>query len=85
MKKEPLSVSIKNILRLDITKNTKSWEPVMRNDWIIQFSVYKKNILLMFISNYTGQTIIRYFTDEDEACQFINMVISTDPTHELLL
>lgn len=45
---------------------------------MIKFSVYKKeqhNILLFISSTYTGQTFVRYFTDEDEAISFINFII----------
>jgi hypothetical protein len=28
----------------------------------------------------TGDTIVRYFDDEDEACEFINWVLSQDST-----
>lgn len=38
---------------------------------------------MMFVSRYTGQTIIRYFMDEDDACDYINFVVSHDP-RELL-
>ena len=79
MQKEPISVSIRKILHRDITKNIQSWSPIMRNDWIIKFSVYKGYILLTFTSAYTGQTVIRYYNDEDEACEFINMIIDKDP------
>lgn len=79
MQREPISVSIRKILNLDIKKNIQSWESVIRNDWIIKFSVYKGSILLTFISTCTGQTIIRYFKDEDVACSFINMIIDRDP------
>lgn len=67
-------------LRMEIQNNSRSWEPVNRNGWWIKFSVYKDlNVLLVFVSKYTGQTIIRYFNDEDEACDFINFVIAHDP------
>jgi hypothetical protein len=79
MQKEPISVSIRKILQRDISKNICSWQPVVRNGWVIKFSVYKKHILLAFTSIHTAQTIIRYFNDEDEACEFINMIIYKDP------
>lgn len=66
------------ILRLDINKNSKSWVPVVRNDWYIKFSIYRSNILLVFVSTITAQTIIRYFIDEDEACEYINYIVSHD-------
>jgi hypothetical protein len=61
---------------------TMSWQPTMRNGWIIKFSVYDNgsNILLLFVSNHTGYTIIRNFADENEAVDFINYVIELDPT-----
>jgi hypothetical protein len=64
---------------LDTALKTKSWQPVVRNGWIIKFSVYRdSNVLLTIISQYTGQVIIRHFTNEDEACMFINLVIALD-------
>ena len=71
---------------LDIALKTKSWQPVARNGWIIKFSVYKDSfVLLTIISQYTGQVIMRYFKDEDEACMFINIIVelSADETYEL--
>jgi hypothetical protein len=58
---------------------TKSWHPVIRNGWIIKFSIYDgSNILINIISQHTGQAIIRYFTSEDTACSFINFVLNMD-------
>jgi hypothetical protein len=71
---------------LDTALRTKSWQPVARNGWIIKFSVFRDtNVLLTVISQYTGQVIIRHFTNEDDACMFINLVIelSADETYEL--
>lgn len=85
MQREPISISIRKILQKDISKNICSWQPVVRNGWIIKFSVYKKNILLNFTSINTGQTIVRYFNDEDLACKFINFVCHHDSMQELML
>ena len=64
---------------LETAMRTKSWQPVARNGWIIKFSVYRdSNVLLTIISQYTGQVIMRHFTNEDEACMFINLVIALD-------
>ncbi len=64
---------------LETAMRTKSWQPVVRNGWIIKFSVYRdSNVLLTIISQYTGQVIIRHFTNEDDACMFINLVIALD-------
>jgi hypothetical protein len=63
----------------DIIRNIRSWHPVVRNDWWIKFSVYKDQVLLFVVSTMTGETIVRYFNDEDEACEFINWVLNQDP------
>jgi hypothetical protein len=64
----------------EIANNTKFWSPVARDGWIIKFSVNREsNILLLFVSQFTGQTIIRYFTHEDEAVKFINFICDKDP------
>jgi hypothetical protein len=48
---------------------------VVRNGWWIKFSVYRDHfILLTFISRYTGQTILRYYTSEEEAVAYINFI-----------
>jgi hypothetical protein len=71
----------KNKKYREILVDTKYWSPVVRNGWIIKFSVYaNSNILIFFISQYTGQTIIRYFTHEDDAVKYINFICLKDPT-----
>lgn len=66
-------------LKMEIKNNSRSWEPVHRNGWLIKFSVYKdSNILLVFVSRYTAQTIVRYFSEEDDACNFINYIVAHD-------
>lgn len=65
-------------------KQTTYFHPVIRNGWIIKFSVHENSdILLLMVSRYTGQTFIRYFIDEDRAIKFINMMIMKDPTEKL--
>lgn len=65
----------------EIANKTKFWQPVTRDGWIIKFSVNENsNILTLFISQFTGQTIIRYFTHEDDAVKFINFICQKDPT-----
>ena len=62
-------------LRLEIESKTRFWYPVSRNGWWIKFSTYRDHyILLMIVSKYTAQTIIRYYQDEDEAVAFINFI-----------
>jgi hypothetical protein len=65
---------------LDIRNNSRSFSPVVRNGWAIKFSVYREdNILLVFTSCFTGQTIVRYFTSEEDAVEYINFVCEQNP------
>jgi hypothetical protein len=67
-----------------IAEKTKSWYPVARNGWIIKFSIFdESNFLITVISQYTGQAIIRYFNDEDDACLFINFIQDLDAAQEI--
>ena len=65
-------------LENDIIKNIKSWQPIIRNDWWIKFSFYKDRVLLFVVSIMTGETVVRYFNDEDEACVYINYILNQD-------
>ena len=85
MQREPISSQHKKLILYDVKTHTQSWAPAVRNNWVIKFSVYKCNVLLMFTSAFTSQTIIRYFADEDSACRFINFILSKDPAEELVL
>lgn len=69
---------------LEVESNTKSFTLVNRNGWWIKFSVYNSyNILLVFTSMFTGQTIVRYYDNEDDAVKFINYVMESDPAEEI--
>ena len=84
MQKKSSKPENSNTLMLDIKAKSKSFSPVTRNGWAIKFSVYRDcNILLLFTSLYTGQTIVRYFTEEDDAVKYINFVTSKDAQEEL--
>lgn len=85
MRKEKLTVPDSALLQTHIAKNVQSWNPVKRNNWVIKFSIYKDNILLLFTSTYTGQTIIRAFQDEDLAVEYINFIVAQDPQEEYTL
>lgn len=66
---------------IEASLKIKSWQPVIRNGWIIKFAVFlDSHILLFFISQRTAQTIIREFEDENDAVDFINYVINLDYT-----
>jgi hypothetical protein len=76
--------SSRALLYMDIRNNYKSFQMVIRNGWAIKFSVYRgENILIMFTSTYTCQTVIRYFTNEDEAVEFINFITAQNPQEEI--
>ena len=65
---------------MDIAFTAQSWGPTERNGWIIKFSIYNDDhIMLVFTSRYTGQTVIREFSSENDAVDFINLVIEQDP------
>lgn len=69
---------------MEIKNNSKSFAPVIKNGWAIKFSTYRdSNILLVFSSIHTGQTIVRYFSDEDDAVMYINYIISKSPVETL--
>jgi hypothetical protein len=63
-----------------IKSNTKHFMPILKGGWVIKFSIYGfDNILLTVISSYTDQVIIRYFVDEKDAVDFINRVTVENP------
>jgi len=71
---------------LEFAAKTQSWQSVARNGWIIKFSVYKSQfVLLTIISQHTGQLIMRYFTNEDDACLFINSIVELSADEHYLL
>lgn len=71
----------KSLRYSEVESKSKSWTPIVRNGWIIKFSTYcETNILLLFVSESTGQSIIRYFANEDDAVTYINYIISMDST-----
>ena len=71
--------NIPNQRYLGYAIKTKMWQPVVKSGWIVKFSTYRDcNVLLTIVSQHTGQTIIRFFKDEDQACNFINFVLELD-------
>ena len=57
-----------------ISKFVKSWDLVQRNGWAIKISSLEENIMLLFASQYTGQTILRYCKDEHDAVETITYI-----------
>lgn len=82
MQEKPLK-KLRSLLQREIQNNTNYFNPVVRNGWVIKFSVLREsNILVTVFSRYTGQTIIRYYVNEVDAVSFINMIISLDPMND---
>lgn len=77
--------SLKSEKFLEIESKGITFSPVIRNGWWVKFSMVQGNILLIFVSDYTAQTIIRFYSTEDKAIGFINKVINSDPTEEYTL
>ena len=70
---------------IDTEVNCMSFMPVNRNGWWIKFSTSRDgNVLLLFTSAFTGQTVVRFFELEDEAVKFVNFITECDPTEELV-
>ena len=63
---------------LEMLSKSKSWSPIARNGWVIKFSIIGDDILLIFFSQYTAQTIIRHFNNEEDAIHFINYMLIRD-------
>jgi hypothetical protein len=73
----------KTSLSDQIKDNLVCFRPVVRSGWIIKFSIFEsEKILLMMVSKYTAQTFIRYFCVEDDAVEFINMMVMKN-SHEI--
>jgi hypothetical protein len=82
MQRKSLKIN-KQKLRLEIEGKSKFFSPVVRNGWWIKFSTYRDHfILLTFVSRFTGQTIIRYYTNEEDAVAFINFVTLCDANQQ---
>jgi hypothetical protein len=67
----------------EVAKNYRTWETIEKNKWYIKFSICDEQILLIFTSSITDQTLIRYFDIEERAVDFINYIIKQDATKYL--
>jgi len=78
MRKKPLTLN--QVKYNQIKNDLKFWSPVERNGWYIKFSILKEEeILLIFVSAFTCQTIIRFFSNETDAVKYINFLCDKDP------
>lgn len=56
-----------------------SFIPIIKNGWVIKFSLYAETkVLVVFMSLYTHQVVVRYFNSEDLAASYINFVVDHD-------
>jgi hypothetical protein len=63
-----------------------SFIPIIKNGWVIKFSMYSETkVLLFFMSLYTHQVIVRYFDNEDMAANYINFVAEHDAHKEWII
>lgn len=81
MQKKSSELAILNTHQMEkIKSNTKHFMPILKGGWVIKFSIYGfDNILLTVISSYTDQVIIRYFVNEGDAVDFINRIMVENP------
>lgn len=57
------------------SKFVKSWDLVQRNGWAIKISTLnEETYMLLFASQYTGQSILRYCSNENDAVETINTI-----------
>lgn len=63
----------------------KTYLPVVKNNWVIKFSILDCNVLLTIFSMSTAQTIIRYFNNEDDACKFINFILQQNADEHIII
>ena len=83
MENKSKTTTFKNLLLEDIKNQLMSFHPVVRNGWAIKFSTHRDdNILLIFTSVYTAKTVVRYFTDEQDAVKFINYMMTQNPQED---
>jgi hypothetical protein len=79
--KKPISKAVSKEY-LNAASKIQSWNPIERNGWLVKFSIFNNDhILIFFVSTYTGQTIIRQFESEIEAINFINHVVELNPQY----
>jgi hypothetical protein len=60
---------------LKIENDLKSWDLVQRNGWAIKISILdSKYFMMLFASQYTGQSMLRVCSEEKEAIEVINYI-----------
>lgn len=63
-----------------------SFIPIIKNGWLIKFSLYAEtNVLVVFMSLYTHQIVVRYFDSEERAASYITFVVDHDAHKQWLI
>lgn len=59
----------------EFSENVNSWNIAQRNGWAIKISTYNdENVMILFASQYTGQSMIMYCSNQEEAIKSIDYV-----------
>jgi hypothetical protein len=68
------------MMKAKITQNMISFVTVRRGDWIMKVSIYKtKQIMIVAQNCYdTDNIFIKYFTNQNDAAEFIEKLIIED-------
>jgi hypothetical protein len=82
----PKKQSSNNVPPPESKKKLKSFMPIIKNGWLIKFSLYQDTeVLVVFMSLYTHQVVVRHFTGEDKAVSYINFVVDHDANKTWLI
>lgn len=59
----------------EFSENVNSWKIAQRNGWAIKISTHNdETVMMVFASQYTGQSIIRYCSNQEEAIKIIDYI-----------
>lgn len=72
------------MLEAEIKQTINSSDTFLKDGWIVKYSNVYENFVLILISRYTRQTLIRYFDSEMKASSFISKVLNSDAKQEYL-
>jgi len=68
------------MMKAKLSPNMISFVTVRRGDWILKISVYKNKQVMVAAQHYyeLEKFIIRFFTTQDNAADFIEQLVSED-------
>jgi hypothetical protein len=57
-----------------------SWKTAFREGWAIKVSICdNSSVLIVIVSQYTTQCLVRYCTDEEKAVEVIKEIVKYNP------